>query len=213
MGYEVVDLEKSSRKYAYDKFINAANPMMTMTSKVDITRLYKLSKKGLKLNCLLLYSILKAAQRNENFYYELKDKKLVKFDKLSTNVVIYGEDDNLYYVSIPDCEDYLTFEKIYSDLVSEYKKKCCHYYLDDSALLATSAVINSTFESIVCGYTEDFLSNFFTWGKYEKKLNKVTLNISFRFHHALMDGRDVGEFFSNLNKFIASLKVNFKERK
>lgn len=213
MGYEIVDVEKSSRKYAYEKFIDAKNPMMTMTSKVDITRLYKLSKKGFKLNCLLMYAIIKAAEKNERFYYELKGRQLVKFDKLSSNVVIYGDDGELYYVSVPDCENYLLFEKTYIDLVGKCKKECCHYYLDDAALLGTSAVVSSTFESIVCGYTEDFLSHFLTWGKYEKRLNKVNLNISFRFHHALLDGRDVGEFFADLKMFIANFKIESKARK
>ena len=213
MGYEIVDVEKSSRKKAYDKFINAKNPMMTMTSKVDITRLYKLSKKGFKLNCLLMYAIIKAAEKNENFYYELKGKQLVKFDKLSSNVVIYGDDGELYYVTIPDCQNYLLFEKTYVELVEKCKKECSHYYLSDAALLGTSAVVNSTFESIVCGYTEDFLSHFLTWGKYEKRLTKVNLNISFRFHHALLDGRDVGEFFANLNKIVADFKIDSKVSK
>ena len=207
MGYEVVDIEKSSRKNAYKKFIDATNPMMTMTGKVDITRLYKLSKKGHKLNSLLLYCLLKAAEKNENFYYELKGKELLKFDKLSTNLVIYGNDDNLYYISIPNTASYNEFEKLYDELVEKHQESCTHYVIEDSALLSTSAVVGYPFESIVCGHTEDFLSNFLAWGKYEKRWGKVNLNISLRFHHVLMDGREVAIFFSDLKQIIDNFKI------
>lgn len=207
MGYEFVDLSRSSRKAACEKFIGAKNPIMVVTSKVDITRLYKLSKKGYKLNALIMYALLKAAKKNEGFFYDLKDNKLIKFDDIGTNLVIKGNDGELYYVSMYDAKTYLEFEKNYISIVNECKKECKHNVLEDVGIISTSAVVNCKLESIVCGYQEDFVTNFIAWGKYEKKLTKVNLNMSLRFHHAFMDGEEVGKFFNDLNEVIKFFKV------
>jgi chloramphenicol O-acetyltransferase type A len=43
------------------------------------------------------------------------------------------------------------------------------------------------------------------WGRYRKKWLKVTLPISFQFHHAQMDGGHAAHFLEELQKVIKSI--------
>jgi chloramphenicol O-acetyltransferase type A len=40
------------------------------------------------------------------------------------------------------------------------------------------------------------------WGKYRKSLFKITLSVSFQFHHVQMDGGDAARFLERLQKEI-----------
>jgi chloramphenicol O-acetyltransferase type A len=44
------------------------------------------------------------------------------------------------------------------------------------------------------------------WGRYRKKWLKVSLPISFQFHHAQMDGGHAARFLEELQKTIKGLK-------
>ena len=78
---------------------------------------------------------------------------------------------------------------------------------DDGALISTSAVVNYPFESFSLELSETFWDNFLLWGKYYSKGFKKYLNITLRFHHALIDGRTAGEFFNSLQKEIDNFKI------
>ena len=210
MGYEIVDISKSPRGRAYNMFRNARMPAMVLTSKLDITPLMRLKKKGHSVNAMMLYCILKAGRQCDGCYYDIKDGELIKYDDMCIDMVVEGKDKGLYYMNIPYHDNYLDFEKDYARIKKQcYENNCSHKY-DGVACLATSAVVNRRFESIVPNVSDDFMNPFFVWGRSDKKGLKDTLNVSLRVHHACLDGQEVGALFNGIQSEIDGLSKSIR---
>ena len=73
-------------------------------------------------------------------------------------------------------------------------------------VIGTSAIIDTELDGAVGLNSGIFNNPFIIWGKYEKKLFKYYLLISFQYHHTQMDGAHAGRFLANLQKEIDSFK-------
>ena len=204
---KIIDLDNFKYKNRVERFRIAKNPMFTITSKIDITNLVKRKKKH-KLNCMICYCIQNASQLIDNFHYDFNNDNSIKyFENVYVNWIIENKIGLHSYIGIPYQKTFSDFEKLYNFYNNVCYENCEHIFLDNQALVSTSSVVNREFESVSCGYTEDFLRPFMIWGKMHKNLFRYKLNISFRFHHSFFDGKEVGQFFNLLQKTIN----NFKE--
>ena len=82
----------------------------------------------------------------------------------------------------------------------EVTRGCYNIDAEESAVIGTSAVVATELDCIVNQYTEMFCNPMVMWGKYRKSFFKVTLPISFQFHHVQMDGGHAAHFFEQLQK-------------
>ncbi len=193
-------------KSRYLKFLNSAAPICNLTAKVEITNLVK-RKQNHKLNAMLVFCIQNVAQKIEGCHFEIVDEAHVQYFPLCcTNIVMYGKDGLLYYVSVPYCKDFKTYEKKYIENCDDAYNNCHHVYVPDQALTATSAIIQYEIESYSSGYTDDFMRPFLVWGKYSTIEDKNYLSISFRFHHGFFDGKDIATFYNLLQQEIDNFK-------
>ena len=66
-----VDPKETTRAYAFEMWMKAPMPMVTVFKRLNVTRLAKISKnRGLKFNMLMCWCIGKAAQRIKEFYLQ-----------------------------------------------------------------------------------------------------------------------------------------------
>ena len=84
---------------------------------------------------------------------------------------------------------------------------CTHHWLKEGAKLSTSAMIGFPFSSINSDVQSDYSNHYLLWGNYRKKFLKVKLNISFKFHHALLDGDMAVVFFNKLQEEFNNFKA------
>lgn len=204
---EKVNLKKFERVEQYNRFIKEKTPSVCVTGCFDVTNLYKIKKRGHSFNCLMCYCIQQAGQNVKEFHYAIKEDGLYYYKNVKTNAVIDGIDGQLYYGDYKYNEKFDDFEKEYQRVNEYCSKNCMHLQEDTGALLSTSAVIGYPFTSITLGLSDTFWDNFLMWGKYEKKLFKVKLNVTLRFHHATIDGQRAAIFFNELQKQINNLKI------
>lgn len=195
-----VDLENFEGARMYNRFIQEPFPSVCVSGCFDITRLYKIKKKGHKLNAMLCYCILQAGQNIKEFHYSIKEDGLYYYKNVKTNFVTYGIDGQLYYADCKYFDNFKEFEQEYDRVNDICQNQCVHYVEDTGAMLSTSAVIDYPFTTFSLGISPTFWDNFLMWGKFEKKFNKVKLNISLRFHHATIDGKHAALFFNELQK-------------
>jgi chloramphenicol O-acetyltransferase type A len=72
-------------------------------------------------------------------------------------------------------------------------------------VIGTSAMTATELDSIVNQYTDQFCNPMVMWGRYRKKWLKVSLPISFQFHHVQMDGGHAAQFLEELQKVMNSI--------
>ncbi|MDE5895208.1 MAG: chloramphenicol acetyltransferase, partial [Muribaculum intestinale] len=81
-----VNPKETTRDYAFEMWMKAPMPMVTIIKTLDVTHLQNISRKrGLKFNMLMCWCIGRAASRIKEFYMLPVGDKLIKYDSIAVN--------------------------------------------------------------------------------------------------------------------------------
>ena len=201
-----INPKNTNRAVAFELWMKSPMPMVTLTKTFDVTRLYQVSRsRGLKFNMLLCWCIGKAASGIEEFYMLPQHGKLYKYDRMAINVIVDNVLGGLSFCDIAVTDDLEQFNDNYLHLTKTISQTCRDILDDDAVVVGTSALTSTDLDCIVNQYTDQFCNPMVMWGRYRKKWLKVTLPISFQFHHAQMDGGHAAHFLEELQKVIKSI--------
>ena len=203
-----IDPKTTSRAKAFELWMKAPMPMVTMTKRFDITRLHRISKrKGVKLNMLMCYAIVKAASSFKEFYVLPVGDKLMAFDNLAINTIVMTKDGGINTCDIPFSEDIHSFEADYLRLTDEASRSNGDITLDDNYMvIGTSALTKCELDAVVNVYAGCWNNPFAVWSKYRKGWFKTTLSLSFQFHHTQMDGPISTGFLNRLQEVMNNIE-------
>ncbi len=203
---EELDPKQTSRAQAFELWMKAPMPMVTLTKTLDVTRLVRLSRRGLKLNMLLCWCIGKAASRAAEFYTLPVGDKLIRYGNLAVNTVAALENGGIATCDIPFSESLDQFRRDYLALTARVRETGKPYDLDgDYMVIGASALPETEIDGAVNIYAGFYNNPFLVWGKVRKKLWRASLPISFQFHHTQMDGGHAARFLENLQEEIWGL--------
>ena len=203
-----INPKDTKRAMAYELWIKAPNPMVTFFKTLDVTNLIKVSKKRqLKFNMLLDYCIGKAAVNVEEFYILPVGDKLLQYDTIAVNTIVKNKDGEVSSCDILYTEDLDAYNQQYLNYTAQVAESCQDRDLsNDSMVIGTSAIIDAEIDGAVGMNSSNFNNPFIIWGRYQKKLFRYYLTISFQFHHTQMDGAHAGRFLANLQNEVNRLK-------
>ena len=201
-----INPKETCRAMAFELWMKSPMPMVTLTKSFDVTRLDKVSRRqGLKFNMLLCWCIGKAASKIEEFYMLPQNGKLYKYDRIAINVIVDNIKGGLSFCDVSVTDDLEQFNANYLHLTKSIRETCQDILDDQAVIVGTSALTGTELDSIVNQYSGIFTNPFLAWGRYRKSWLKLTLPISFQFHHAQMDGGHAVRFLNNLQTEINSL--------
>ena len=203
-----INPKDTTRAAAYELWMSAPNPMVTLFKTLDVTNLIRISKKKhLKFNMLLDYCIGKAAVGVKEFYLLPVGEKLMQYDTIAVNTIVENKDGGVSSCDILYTDDLETFHLDYLNYTAQTAKTSQDRDLSaDSMVIGTSAIIATEIDGAVGMNSGIYNNPFIIWGKYRKKFFRYTLPISFQFHHTQMDGAHAGRFLENLQNEINRLK-------
>ena len=201
-----INPQESNRAEAFGMWMSSPMPMVTLVKTLDVSRLVKVSKRsGVKFNALMCWCICKAACQVDEFYTLPEKGSLYRFDKLAINVIVENAKGGISSCDIPYTDDLQQFNRDYLLLTVQAVDQCKSIFLEDHMVIGTSAMIQTELDCIVNQYTDQFSNPMVMWGKYRKGLFKITLPVSFQFHHVQMDGGHAARFLDFLQKEITLL--------
>ena len=201
-----INPKETCRAMAFELWMKSPMPMVTLTKTFDVTRLYKVSRRlGLKFNMLLCWCIGKAASKIEEFYMLPQNGKLYKYDRMAINVIVDNIKGGLSFCDVSVTDDLEQFNANYLHLTKSIRETCQDILDDQAVIVGTSALTGTELDSIVNQYSGIFTNPFLAWDRYRKSWLKITLPVSFQFHHAQMDGGHAVRFLNNLQTEINSL--------
>ena len=204
---QVVNPQDTSRAKAFELWMSSPMPMVTLTKTLDVTRIYRMSRqRSLKFNMLLCWCIGKAASRIEEFYMLPQGGKLYRYDRMAINVIVDNSNGGISSCDIPYTDNLQQFCHDYQQLTASAATESQSTFLDDHMVVGTSAMIQTELDSIVNQYTDLFCNPMVMWGRHRKRWLKVTLPVSFQFHHAQMDGGHAARFLQALQLAIKALR-------
>lgn len=203
-----IDPKTTSRAKAFELWMNATMPMVTMTKTFDITHLHRIAKrKGVKLNMLMCYAVVKAASEFKEFYMLPVGDKLMEFDNLAINTIVMTKDGGINTCDIPFSEDIHQFEADYLRITQLAQTATDDVVLgDDYMVIGSSALTKCELDSVVNVYAGFWNNPFVVWSKYRKGLFKITLSLSFQFHHTQMDGPISTGFLNRLQQVMNTIE-------
>ena len=202
-----INPQETKRAFAFEMWMTAPMPMVTLVKTMDVSKLVKISKKsGIKFNTLMCWCIGKTASKTEELHLLPENGKLYQYDQIAINVVVRNRKGGINSCDIPYADDLQQFNRDYLELTTKVAEECQSSFLDGYMIVGTSAMIQTELDCIVNQYTDKFLNPMVMWGKYRKSLFKTTLSVSFQFHHVQMDGGDAARFLERLQQTIILMK-------
>lgn len=195
----------TDRATSWKLYIDAPMPMVTIFKTLDISNLMKLKSKGYKLNMLMCYCIVLAANKIKEFRLLPIGKKMMEYDKIGVNVIVANKDGSINTCDIPFSSDLNHFNQSYLELTEKVYQTCKDYEIQDHMIIGTSSLIKYDIDGVINMYSGIFNNPFIIWGKYRQGKTVTRLQISFQFHHVQMDGMAACEFLEELQRCIFSL--------
>ena len=204
---EELDPKQTPRAAAFELWMKAPMPMVTLFKTLDVTRLARLSRRGLKFNMLLCWCMGTAGSRTEEFYSLPAGDKLIRYGNLAVNTVVALADSGIATCDVPFSQDLARFQRDYRTLTARVRDTGAPYDLNgDYMVIGASALPQTEIDGAVNIYAGFCNNPFLVWGKYRKKLWRAVLPISFQFHHTQMDGGHAARFLEDLQEEIRTLK-------
>lgn len=200
-----VDPKATPRAMSYELYIDAPMPMVTLFKTLDVTALVRLSKKGHKLNMLLCWCAVAAAQRVEEFRLLPVGRALMEYDSVAVNVIVEDRQGELVSCDLPYSPDWREFEQTYLELTHRAWGAGEAHELPEAMILGTSSLAKYEIDGAVNFYSGIFNNPFLIWGKYTQKGFKKQLKVSFQFHHVQMDGQQACRFLEYMQEEIFRL--------
>ncbi len=204
---EELDPKQTSRAAAFELWMKAPMPMVTLFKTLDVTRLVRLRRKrGLKFNMLLCWCIGRAASRTKEFYTLPVGDRLIRYENLAVNTVVALKDGGIATCDIPVSESLDQFQRDYLALTARVRETGEPYDLNgDYMVIGASALPQTEIDGAVNIYAGFYNNPFLIWGKVRTKLWRASLPISFQFHHTQMDGGHAAQFLEDLQKEIFAI--------
>lgn len=189
-------------------FKDFANPYYTVTSFVDVTRAYDMSKYlGIKFSQLVMYASLKAVNEIEPLRYRQIDEKVWLFDSIRLNTAVSLPDHSFISVIVPYKSSLKEFaEEIQKQVKIAQSGMGDAYGLDaEKDVLVISINPWYSFTGIQFQFPQNAGENMplSIFGKVTEENGKKKMPVAMSFHHGFVDGYYVGQYWEkfqyNLN--------------
>lgn len=201
-----IDPKETTRAYAFDMWMKAPMPMVTLFKTLDVSRLLRVSRRrGLKFNMLMCWCIGRAASQVKEFYMLPVGDKLIQYYNIAVNTIVANSRGEVSSCDIPLSESLADFNADYLRLTRQVAETCENHDLPDSMVIGTSALVQSHIDGAVGMYSGIFNNPFLIWGRYRKRWFRARLTVSFQFHHTQMDGAHAARFLDLLQAEIDGL--------
>lgn len=190
---------ETTRRYAFEMWMNAPMPMVTLIKSLDVTDALRLSRRrGLKFNMLMCYCIGRAASQVKEFFTLPVGDRLIRYDALAVNTIVADSSGEVSSCDIPFSPELETFDRDYLRLTREVARTCRNHDITDRMVIGTSALTSTVIDGAIGMYSGIFNNPFMIWGRYRRGLLRTTLTVSFQFHHTQMDGAHAARFLELL---------------
>lgn len=203
-----INPQETTRAYAFEMWMKAPMPMVTLIKTLDVTRLRRISRKNrLKFNMLMCWCIGKAASQVKEFYMLPVGDKLIRYDSIAVNTIVANSEGEVSSCDIPFSNSLSQFNADYLRLTRQVAETCKNHDITDSMVIGTSALAQYDIDGAVGMYSGIFNNPFIIWGAYRKSWFRTSLTVSFQFHHTQMDGAHGARFLNLLQTELRHLRV------
>ena len=210
MNYRVIDKETYYRKDVFRHFSEDCKCSVSMTARVDVTKLVDYSKStGTKFYVNFLYLLTKVLNSRDDYKmaYLWQTNEIICYDVINPTQYVFHEDTETCTPVYSNYDpDYKTFyDNALADV--EKAKQTREYGLDamnhpnwfDASYISWLSYDSLNIE-LPDGYL--YFAPIINWGKYREENGRLMLPLTVRMNHAIADGYLVARVYKLLQEEI-----------
>ncbi|MBR1906611.1 MAG: chloramphenicol acetyltransferase [Clostridiales bacterium] len=220
MNYRVIDKETYYRKGVFRHFSEDCKCSVSMTSRVDVTRLVEVSKKtGTKFYVNFLYLLTKVLNSRDDYRmaYLWQTEDIICYDVINPTQYVFHEDTETCTPVYSNYDpDYKTF---YDNALADVEKaKLTREYGLDPAnhpnWFDASYISWLSYDSLNVELPDGYLyfQPIINWGKYREENGRLMMPLTVRMNHAIADGYLVAKVYKLLDEEIAKFADDYMRR-
>ena len=220
MNYRVIDKETYYRKGVFRHFSEDCKCSVSMTSRVDVTRLVEVSKKtGTKFYINFLYLLTKVLNSRDDYRmaYLWQTEEIICYDVINPTQYVFHEDTETCTPVYSNYDpDYKTF---YDNALADVEKaKLTREYGLDPAnhpnWFDASFISWLSYDSLNVELPDGYLyfQPIINWGKYREENGRLMMPLTVRMNHAIADGYLVAKVYKLLDEEIAKFADDYMRR-
>lgn len=202
------------RQKHFEFFGNMNHPHFNITANVDITHLIPfLKKNNLPLTPSIVYLIARVANEIPEFRWRIRDGKVFEHELVQPSFTVFTEVADVFSFCTVDYEE--DAKSFIARAFEKSEKMRTDPSFEDEAgrddflfLSAIPWVSFTSFEHAMNDHPSDSVPRM-TWGKFFEINGKIQMPLSVQVHHAVVDGRHVGQYFQKIEKIATAPEQYF----
>lgn len=196
-----------TRKAEFESFNSQTNPFVMVTTKIDITNIYKMCQTKKHYYATIGYYLTKAMNQVEEFKYSYKDGSFYKSDTIHPAFTDITKNHKIGFYSChlkDNLDDFLIeFDETKRQfLEGTYVRE----KIDDTTVWLTCEPWYH-YSGLVPTFDKNITNPQLVWDKFEITEDAVFINLTIIMHHGFVDGYHIGKFIDSINKEIESIVV------
>jgi len=221
MNYKKIDMTTYKRINHFKHFLEMDNPFVEVTVEVDITDFYsKVKDNNYPFFLSLLYLIGKSANSINEFKQRILNNEIIEYPSCNSSYTLESLNGNYVYClddnSLP-FNEYIKQTRLNEESA---RKKEVLTEEDELSKFFVSCLPWISFKQINNPYPNNHFSNpTFLIGKYFLRNEIITIDneikviekryipINVSVNHAIVDGKQIGEFFTTLEKNLKEFSI------
>ena len=202
-----ITLDHPHRRSHFDFFNQMTNPHFNICANIDVTELLEFSKKeNLPITPTIVFFIAKAANEIKEFRWRIREGQVVEHEEVHPSFTVYTEVADVFSFCevkyADDAREFIQRANIRIDKMKTEPSFEDEYGRDDYLFLSAIPWVSFTsFQHAMNHNPTDSVPRI-TWGKFFNEGKKIKMPLSVQVHHAVVDGRHVGQYFQLFEKLV-----------
>jgi len=208
MAGRVVDLGAWARADQFRFFRGFQRPHYAITARVDVTRLKEGRREGLSPFRASVWAIGSGVHAVPELRMRFRGEVVTEYDRVELSMAVPLPDGNFNYAYVPWEPGFDAFDRVCRERIEAVRAgvplAANDGSRDDLAYLSCLPWLDYTSLDNALPHAADCIPRV-SWGKFTDAGGRWSCAMTIQVHHALVDGRQVGEFFAGVQAALDGL--------
>jgi chloramphenicol O-acetyltransferase type A len=199
MAGVIVDQNTWARADQFRFFRAYEKPHYAVTARVDVTHVMARKAAGVSAYRACLYAIGAGLHAVPELCMRFRGDVVTRYNRVDLSMTVPLADGNFRYAYVPYDPDFAAFDTRAAALIAEVAAggdlNANTGQRDDVAYLSAMPWLDYSSINNALPHAQDCIPRV-SWGKFVESAGKWSMAMTIEVHHALVDGRQVGEYFA-----------------
>ncbi len=191
----------------FEYYNGLTNPFIHLTTKIDITNIYKYCNEFKNLYATIGYVIISAINKIDEFKYRYENNEIKKYNTISISFTDITDGKKAGYFDVEFTDDYKEFINRYKYEQRRFKEAGESISTERNDIIWVSCLPWFKFSSLISPFDKENNNTQFIWDKVEEENNKFYINLMIQTHHGFTDGYHIKLLLDEISKIEKTFNI------